>query len=52
MTIGRPEFPPTLYFFRNTLASDLLFTGLFAGTMEWAALRTGQPSLLERRVTA
>jgi hypothetical protein len=52
MTIGRPEFPPTLLFFRNSLASDLLFTGLFAGTMELAALRTGQPSLLRRRAAA
>jgi hypothetical protein len=41
MTVGRPEFPPTLFFFRNTLASDLLFTGLFAGAMELAARRAG-----------
>ena len=52
MTVGRPEFPPTLFFFRNTLASDLLFTGIFAGAMEYAALRAGQPSLLAKRVTA
>jgi hypothetical protein len=39
MTVGRPEFPPTLLFFRNTLLSDLLFTGLFAGIMEFAASR-------------
>ncbi len=30
LTIGRPEYPPTFLFFRNTLLSDLLFTGLFA----------------------
>lgn len=52
MTIGRPEFPPTLFFFRNTLASDLFFTGIFAFAMELAARRAGQPSLLARRVSA
>lgn len=52
MTVGRPEFPPTLLFFRNTLASDLLFTGLFAVTMEYAARRAGAASLLARRTTA
>ncbi len=49
MTIGHPEFPPTLYFFRNTLVSDLLFTGVFAVAMEWAARKAGQPSLLPER---
>ena len=48
MTIGRPEFPPTLLFFRNTLVSDLLFTGVFALAMEYAALRARRPSLLAR----
>lgn len=52
MTVGRPEFPPTLLFFRNTLASDLLFTGLFAVTMEYAARRAGAASLLARRPAA
>jgi len=46
MTVGHPEFAPTLFFFRNTLVSDLLFTGLFALVMEYAALRAGRPSLL------
>ena len=36
LTVGHPEFPPTLWFFRNTLAGDLLFTGLFAGVMAHA----------------
>jgi len=31
LTVGRPEYPPTLLFFRNTLASDLLFTGHMNG---------------------
>ncbi|MBI5689577.1 MAG: hypothetical protein HZC55_05725 [Verrucomicrobia bacterium] len=45
MTMGHPEFPPTLWFFRNTLAGDLLFTGLFVGAMAWSAApatRTGE----------
>ncbi len=29
MTVGLPGYPPTLYFFRNTLIGDLVFTGLF-----------------------
>lgn len=49
MTVGHPEFPPTLIFFRNTLVSDLVFTGLFAFAMEWAARRAGEPSLLGHR---
>lgn len=52
MTVGRPEFPPTIWFFRNTLVSDLLFTGLFAGAMELAARRAGQESLLAKRAEA
>ncbi len=50
MTVGHPEWAPTLYFFRNTLVSDLLFTGLFALAMETTAQRRGEPSLLARRV--
>jgi len=52
MTIGHPEFPPTLWFFRNTLVSDVLFTGVFALAMEFAAKRAGQPSLLSKPATA
>ncbi len=47
LTIGHPEYPPTVYFFRNTLFGDLMFTGLFAGIMEWMAHRKGEPSLLD-----
>ena len=47
LTVGHPEYPPTVYFFRNTLFGDLMFTGLFAGIMEWVAHRKGQPSLLD-----
>ena len=52
LTVGRPEFPPTIYFFRNTLVSDLLFTGLFAVTMEAAARRSGRENLLVPRARA
>ena len=47
LTVGHPEYPPTVYFFRNTLGGDLMFTGLFAGIMEWLAHRQGEPSLLD-----
>lgn len=47
LTVGHPEYPPTVYFFRNTLFGDLMFTGLFAGLMEWMAHRKGEPSLLD-----
>ena len=46
MTVGHPQYYPTLFFFRNTLASDMIFTGLFALAMEYASLRRGAPSLL------
>ena len=52
LTIGHPEYPPTIWFFRNTLASDLLFTAGFALTMEFAALRRGAASLLTKRAVA
>lgn len=34
MTVGHIEFPPTLWFFRNTLIGDLLFTTVFALVMQ------------------
>jgi len=46
MTVGHAQYYPTLFFFRNTLASDLLFTGCFAFVMEYVSLRRGEPSLL------
>jgi hypothetical protein len=36
LTIGIPGYPPTWTFFRNTLLSGGLFTGLFAGVMKWS----------------
>jgi hypothetical protein len=47
LTVGHPEYPPTIFFFRNTLFGDLMFTGLFSGVMEWLAHRKGEPSLLD-----
>jgi uncharacterized membrane protein YoaT (DUF817 family) len=46
VTVGHPQYYPTLFFFRNTLLSDLLFAGLFAVTMEYALRRRGSPSLV------
>ncbi len=46
LTVGHPEFPPTLLFFRNTFVSDLGFTLVFALVMELAARRAGAPSPL------
>ena len=48
MTIGHPEFQPTLVFFRNTLLSDLGFAAAFVAVMEWSGRRAGQPGLLGR----
>ena len=46
VTVGHPQYYPTIFFFRNTLMSDLFFTGCFALAMEYASLRRGGPSLL------
>ncbi|MFP6854779.1 MAG: DUF6580 family putative transport protein [Opitutales bacterium] len=49
LTIGDPAFQPQAWtFLRNSLVSDLLFGGLFAGIMEWTAARSGAPSLLAK----
>jgi len=47
LTVGHPEYPPTIFFFRNTLFGDLLFTGLFAGVMEWIAHTQKEPNLID-----
>jgi hypothetical protein len=46
VTVGHPQYYPTIFFFRNSLVSDLAFTGCFAFAMEYASLRDGGPSLL------
>ncbi|HYY27764.1 MAG TPA: DUF6580 family putative transport protein [Chthoniobacterales bacterium] len=47
LTIGLPGYPPTLFFFRNTLLSDLLFTALFlmtqAASAKWLARHSDAP---------
>ena len=40
LTIGEPGYPPTIMFFRNTLLSDSLFTGLFILTQTLFAKST------------
>ena len=35
LTTGLPGYPPTITFFRNTVASDLLFTAMFVVCMAW-----------------
>ncbi len=52
LTVGHPEYPPTIFFFRNTLFGDLMFTGFFAGIMELIARRQGSPSLLDEETPA
>ena len=47
LTVGRPEFQPTLLFFRNTLVGDLVFTSLFAGAMEFAARRARRAEVVD-----
>ena len=39
LTLGHPEYPSTLWFFRNTLLGDLLFTGVFVLAMRFSAAR-------------
>lgn len=39
LTVGHPEFPSTLWFFRNTLLGDLLFTGVFVLVMKLVTAR-------------
>ncbi len=36
LTVGHPEFPSTLWFFRNTLLGDVMFTAVFATALEFA----------------
>ncbi|MEO7598043.1 MAG: DUF6580 family putative transport protein [Opitutus sp.] len=50
MTVGHPEYPPTLLFFRNSLASDFFFSAVFVLVMEMQARRHEEPSLLGNRV--
>jgi hypothetical protein len=40
MTVGHPEWPPTLLFLRNSLIGDVLFTGGVA----LVAFRSSRPA--------
>ncbi len=51
VTLGDPRFfPPAYIFLRNSLLSDLLFTGIFAATCEWALLKVEQSERTRRAV--
>ncbi len=50
LTSGLPGYPPTLYFFRNSVASDLIFTLLFLACFAIAPSRPQPPA--ERAATA
>lgn len=45
LTAGRPGFPPTWVFFRNSLFGDLLFTAAFLGLFYWVRNRSASPNL-------
>lgn len=47
LIVGLPGYPPTLTFFRNSLVSDLLFTGLFL-----VCLRVGNIASLKHEPTS
>lgn len=42
LTVGEPGYPPAYLFLRNSLLSDLLFTGTFATVSEWALAKQMQ----------
>jgi len=45
LTIGQPGFAPTWTFFRNSLISDFLFTGVFLALFYWVRKRSASPNL-------
>ena len=49
LTLGEPGYAPTVFFFRNTLLGDMLFTGFFAFCMEWSAVMSKRENLLPAR---
>jgi hypothetical protein len=44
LTVGLPGYPPTYLFFRNSILSDLIFTGTFAFVLEKALARSQEKS--------
>jgi hypothetical protein len=51
MTVGLPGFPPTWWFYRHTMVSDLLFTALFVVCVRLAS-RGEAPAFQPRRAPA
>lgn len=51
VTVGLPGFPPAWMFFRNSLASDLLFTALFVGVYSLAKNRSAAPNLARQEIS-
>ena len=43
LTVGLPGYAPTWMFFRNSLLSDLLFTGLFVACISWSRNPAAKP---------
>ena len=41
LTVGHPDYPSTVWFFRNTLVGDLAFTSLFSLALGAAGVRGG-----------
>lgn len=52
ITIGLPEYPQTWEFFRNTLLSGGIFTGLFVGAMKLTAEKEAQDEAKEEKESA
>ncbi len=50
LTVGLPGFPPTWVFFRNSLVSDLLFTGLILGAVALTKSVSREPDLAPQPV--
>jgi hypothetical protein len=48
ITTGLPGYPPTWEFFRNTLLSGGIFSGLFAGAMKLTEPSTSSESSREK----
>jgi hypothetical protein len=51
MTVGLPGFPPTWWFYRHTMISDLLFTAIFVACVRLGS-RAEAPALEPRRAPA
>ena len=44
LTTGIPGYPPTWWFYRHTLMSDLFFTAIFSGLMAWRPKTVPSPT--------